>query len=80
MGLEESFEEVVKHKAKRMAKASSWDQQAKTLGITKPAELRAFKLGGWDAMIYDVGMTLGQRYARRDFRRQLINKWEKEGI
>jgi len=78
---EESFEQLVKHKAKRMAEATSWKEQAAELGIKGDNELRAFKVGGWDAMIFDMAQSLNfVTYARRDFRKRLINKWEKEDM
>jgi len=75
--LEESFEELVKYKAKRMAEASSWKDQASRLNC----DFKAFKVGGWDAMIYDMAFSLGvQKYAARDFRERLIKKWLEEGM
>ncbi len=53
--LEESFEELVKYKAKRMAAAASWKDQASRLNC----DFKAFKVGGWDAMIYDMAFSLG---------------------
>jgi len=81
MSIEESFEEIVKNKAKHMADASSWRRQANELGITTENELKAFKLGGWDAMIFDMAQALNiVSYARSEFRKSLIDKWEQEGI
>ena len=48
--LRENFEELVKHKARRMA---GEQQQAIDLGFSNANELKAFKVGGWDAMIYE---------------------------
>ncbi len=80
--LTESFEELVKEKAKRMWKASSLKEQAAELGIKGDNELRAFKVGGWDAMIFDMAQSLnfGRQYGSRDFRKRLIDKWEGEGM
>ena len=69
------FEQVVKHKAKRMANKPEFTEQAIALGFSTDAELKAFTAGAWDAMIYEVAMSLSQRYARRDYRRELIDKW-----
>ena len=80
--LEESFEEIAKERAKRMAVANSLKEQAAKLGIKTDSELRAFKVGGWDAMIFDMAqsLNLGKQYGGRDFRRRLIDKWENEGV
>jgi hypothetical protein len=77
MTIENDFEQLVEYKAKRMAKAGSWKNQARRLGC----DFKAFKVGGWDAMIYDMAFSLGvQRYATRDFRERLINKWLGKGL
>jgi len=81
MGIQESFEEIVKNKAKHMADASSWRRQAAELGVMGEDQLRAFKLGGWDAMIFDMAQALNLvSYARSEFRKQLVGKWESEGM
>ena len=81
MDIEKSFEQLVEDKAKHMADASSWKQQANELGIKSDDELKAFKLGGWDAMIFDMAQALNfVSYARRDFRKRLIEKWQREGF
>jgi hypothetical protein len=44
-------------------------------------DFKAFKVGGWDAMIYDMAFSLGvQRYATRLLRERLIRKWLEEGL
>jgi len=80
--LEESFEQLVKEKAKRMAKAPLLKEQAAELGIKADTELRVFKVGGWDAMIFDMAQSLklDKKWAGRDFRKHLIDKWEEEGM
>ena len=81
MDIEEIFEQLVEYKAKRMADASTWKEQATELGIKSDDELKAFKLGGWDAMIFDMAQALNiMSYARRDFRKRLIQKWLREDI
>ena len=81
MSIEESFEELVRNKAKHMADASSWRGQATELGVGSEAEFRAFKLGGWDAMIFDMAQALNiVRYAQSQHRKRLIQKWEREGL
>jgi len=77
MDIEENFEQLIKYKAKRMAEAASWKDQASRLSC----DFKAFKVGGWDAMIYDMAFSLGvQRYATRDFRERLIKKWLGKGL
>lgn len=77
MDIEENFEQLIRYKAKRMAEAASWKDQAGRLGC----DFQAFKIGGWDAMIYDMAFSLGvQTYARRDFREHLIKKLLDEGL
>jgi hypothetical protein len=72
MTIVNNFEQLVEYKAKRMAKAASWKDQASSLSC----DFKAFKVGGWDAMIYDMAFSLGvQRYATRKFRERLIKKW-----
>ena len=72
MTIVKNFEQLVEYKAKRMAKAAAWKNQASKLGC----DFKAFKVGGWDAMIYDMAFSLGvQRYATRKFRERLIKKW-----
>ncbi|MBA7616386.1 hypothetical protein ES703_23682 [subsurface metagenome] len=81
MKIMESFERLVKQKAKNMAGASSWRSQAIGLGIKGDNELRAFKVGGWDAMIFDMAHALNMiKYAESDFRKRLIEQWETEGM
>lgn len=81
MSIEESFEEIVKNKAKHMADATSWRRQAEELGVSSEEQLRAFKLGGWDAMIFDMAQALNiVRYAQSQHRKRLIQKWEREGL
>jgi hypothetical protein len=81
LGIQESFKELVKHKAQQMAEASTWKEQAAELGLKSDDELKAFKLGGWDAMIFDMAQALNfVSYARRDFRQRLIEKWLREGM
>jgi len=55
-------------------------QQAIDLGFSNSDELRAFKVGGWDAMIYEMGMSISQAYAERKYRKQLIEKWLNDGM
>jgi len=51
------------------------------LGLKSDNELKAFKLGGWDAMIFDMAQVLNLvSYARRDFGKRLIEKWQGEGL
>ena len=77
MNVVKNFEQLVEYKAKRMAKAASWKNQASRLSC----DFKAFKVGGWDAMIYDMAFSLGvQKYATRDFRERLIKKWLTEGL
>lgn len=77
MTIVKNFEQLVEYKAKRMAKAASWKAQASSLSC----DFKAFKVGGWDAMIYDMAFSLGvQRYATRKFRERLIKKWLNEGL
>ena len=79
----EAFEVLLTIKAEKMAKASTWRDQAKGLGVEGDDQLKAFKLGGWDAMIYDMAHALDidvRRYADRKFRKQLIEKWLKDGL
>jgi hypothetical protein len=77
MTIVKNFEQLVEYKAKRMAKAAAWKNQASKLNC----DFKAFKIGGWDAMIYDMAFSLGvQRYATRDFRERLIKKWLNEGL
>jgi len=72
-----NFEQLVEYKAKRMAGAGAWKNQADKLGC----DFKAFKVGGWDAMIYDMAFSLGvQRYAARAFRERLIKKWLSQGL
>lgn len=64
-----------------MSVAISWEEQAQELGIKDGKELKAFKVGGWDAMIFDMAQSLNFiNFARRDFRKRLIEEWLKEGI
>jgi len=77
MNIVANFEQLVRYKAERMAKAASWEDQASRLNC----DFKAFKVGGWDAMIYDMAFSLGvQKYATRNFREHLIKKWLKEGL
>ena len=77
MDVEENFEQLIKYKAKRMAEAASWKDQASRLNC----DFKTFKVGGWDAMIYDMAFSLGvQTYATRNFRERLIKKWLDEGL
>jgi hypothetical protein len=77
MNVVKNFEQLVEYKAKRMAKAAAWKNQASKLSC----DFTAFKVGGWDAMIYDMAFSLGvQRYATRAFRERLIKKWLNEGL
>jgi hypothetical protein len=77
MNIVKNFEQLVEYKAKRMAEAAAWKNQAGKLGC----DFKAFKVGGWDAMIYDMAFSLGvQRYATRAFRERLINKWLGKGL
>jgi len=80
--LEESFEELVREKARRMAQAETLKEQAAALGVKGINELRAFKVGGWDAMIFDMAQSLNidKKFASSDFRQRLIDKWEEEGM
>ena len=77
MDIEDNFEQLIKYKAKRMAEAASWKDPASRLSC----DFKAFKVRGWDAMIYDMAFSLGvQRYAARDFRERLIKNWLDEGL
>lgn len=77
ISIKNNFEQLVEYKAKRMAKAASWKAQASSLSC----DFKAFKVGGWDAMIYDMAFSLGvQRYATRKFREHLIKKWLAKGL
>ena len=55
MNIVANFEQLIKYKAERMAKAASWEDQAGRLNC----DFKAFKVGGWDAMIYDMAFSLG---------------------
>ena len=74
----ESFEEIVKWKAERMAKAKTLREQAEKMNC----EWKVFKIGGWDAMIFDVARSLDlpAEYSTRDYRRNLIEQWLEEGL
>ena len=77
--IEGAFEQLVKNKAEHMAGTCA--RQATELGIKSADEVKAFKLGGWDAMIFDMAQALNLvSYARRDFRKHLIEKWLSEGL
>jgi len=77
MDIKECFEQLVWNKAKHMADT----EQATNLGLKSDDELKGFKFGGWDAMIFDMAQSLNLvTYARRDFRRHLIEKWQEEGL
>jgi hypothetical protein len=81
MSIEASFEEIVKNKAKHMSDAASWKNQAIKLGVKGEEQLKAFKIGGWDAMIFDMAQSLNYvRYAQSEFRRNLIDRWLREGL
>jgi hypothetical protein len=77
MTIAKNFEQLVEYKAKRMAKAAAWKNQASKLGC----DFKAFKVGGWDAMIYDMAFHLGvQKYPTHGFRECLIKKWLAKGL
>ena len=82
MEMKECFEKLVRNKANRMAYAASWKEQAAALGIKSDAELRAFKLGSWDAMIFDMAqaLNLGRTCGNRDSRKRLIQQWLNENL
>jgi len=75
-GIRDSFEQLVEYKAERMlSKAKYRIYLTNLLGklkITSPEE--AFLAGAIDAMIYDVGLNLGQSYARHTMREALVEK------
>ena len=77
--LESSFEELVKDKAKKQA--AKLKEQAGHLGIADDRELKAFIIGSWDAMIFDMAHALNLgKYATHEHRQKLINKWLAEGL
>ena len=77
--LESSFEELVRDKAAKQT-SESLKAHARTLGISD-RELNAFKLGSWDAMIFDMAHALNLgKYATHDYRQKFINKWLAEGL
>jgi len=81
MDTKECFEQLVWNKAKHIGDAPSLKEQAAKLGLNSDNEVKAFKLGRWDAMIFDSAQALNLlAYARRDFRKRLIEKWQREGL
>ncbi|GAI08813.1 unnamed protein product [marine sediment metagenome] len=79
MDTKECFEQLVRNRAKHMADAPSLTEQATKLRLNSDAELKAFKLGCWNAMIFDSAQALNlMAYAKQDFRRRLIEKWQEE--
>lgn len=83
MDTKECFEQLVRNRAEHIADDSSLKKQAIALGVNVDSdnELNAFKLGRWDAMIFDSAQALNLvAYAKRDFRKHLIEKWQSEGL
>jgi len=80
--LDESIEIVLRDKAKKQTK-KSLQEQAEELGITSDKELRAFLIGSWDAMIFDMVHALNlplKDYQTHAYRQRLIKKWLAEGL
>lgn len=80
MSTEEAFEILVRDKAQRMSKASGWKEQAENLGVKGDEQLRAFKIGGWDEMIFDMAHVLDIHFLDREFRKRLVEKWLRQGL
>lgn len=81
--LDTSFEELVKHKATKQATAATLREQARDLGFITEEQWDIFKIGSWDAMIYDMAMALNidpKKQASRQYRAALIQKWLSEGL
>ena len=82
-GIKECFEQLMQNRAEHMAENSSLKEQAIALGVNIDSdnELKVFKKGRWDAMIFDSAQALNLvAYARRDFRKRLIQEWQSEGL
>lgn len=74
--IRESFEGLVKYKAKRMQQRKSYEiLRRELLSEFKVTQLDdAFLLGAYDAMIYEMASTIGQAYMKPKFRKNLIKK------
>ena len=72
--IRDSFEQLVEYKARRMLGKVKYQTYLRNLlnelEIKSPEE--AFLAGAIDAMIYDVGLNLGQAYARHTMRKTLV--------
>ena len=81
--LDDSFDELVKDKAMRQGTAATLKEQAHDLGFTTEEQWNIFKIGSWDAMIYDMAQALNvnrNRYASREYRKKLIQQWLDEHL
>lgn len=74
--IRDSFEHLVEYKARRMLGKVKYQAYLKNLlGELEIKSLEeAFLAGAIDAMIYDVGLNLGQTYARHTIRKALVKK------
>lgn len=86
--LNDAFEAIVMHKAKKMKKGLSTGEDynkhikdvLKQLDInTSKKQVKAFVVGAVDAMIYDVGAALGFRKSHRK-RKEILKKIFPKGI
>ena len=80
--LDASVEDLLRDKVIKQTK-ESLQKQAKDLGITSKDGLRAFIIGSWDAMIFDMvhALNLPPRYYQtHEYRQSLIKKWLAEGF
>lgn len=77
--LEGLFEKLVRDKAKKQTK-ETLQNQARALGISED-KLDAFKIGSWDAMIFDMAHALNLgKYATHDYRQKFIKQWLKDKL
>jgi hypothetical protein len=74
--IENAYTTIAVHKASRMAEKETYkrfiDEVLIEFGITDPQ--KAFLLGAFDGMLYELASTLGQAYMKPQVRKRVLRK------
>ena len=68
------FEQVVIYKAKRMKQKKDYESYRQSLLKDVTSLDKAFLLGAFDAMIYDMAGAIGQAFMKPRFRKDLLKQ------